>query len=247
MSITRQRARQIPRPVPLAAPAVRHDVLATWKTETTTGRIKVATGIALEAEARILYRAAVEEAERTDEEATIILERVTVETLEIHEPGDEEIRLTDAPRDPFPSIERSIVGAIARAFRVPLALMGRGPVDADAAAHAFRTAHRPARGRFPDAATPSPVELEDARAARFREETLLKIATHYQGGHSGQGQMIATALKVPFPLTMPDLAIRALEAGFSPSALWPWWEAAPADLAAAHEHKRRREAPETID
>ncbi|MBY0395635.1 MAG: hypothetical protein K2X91_04080 [Thermoleophilia bacterium] len=244
MTITRQRARQIPRPVPAGSPAVRHDVLATWPDGGMA--IKIASGIAIEAEARIRYRAAVEEAEATDEEATIILERVTVETLEIHEPGDEEIRLTDAPRDPFPAMERSLVASIARAFRVPLALLRRDPAEA------FRSAPAPGAST---SATPASLMTqgvehmmaEDAKAARLREETLLKIATHYQGGHSSQGQMIATALKVPFPLTMPDLAIRALEAGFLPPALWPWWEAAPADLAAAHEHKRRREAPETTD
>ena len=239
MTITRQRARQIPRPVPPGEPAVRHDVLATWKTETTTGRVKIATGVALEAEARLIYRAAVAQAEETDEESTIILERVTVETLEIHEPGDEEIRLTDAPRDPVPSIERSLVAAIARAFRVPLALL-RGDTAHDHRA-TFRAVHV-----IPSPSDPM-VKAEDAKAARNREEVLLKLATHYQGGNSRQGADISAALEVPFPITMPDLAIRALVAGFKPAALWPWWEAAPADLDAAWLLKIQRETPETTD
>lgn len=245
MTITRQRARQIPRPVPSGSPAVRHDVLATWPDGGLP--IKIASGIAVEAKARIRYRAAVAQAEETDEEATIILERVTVETLEIHAPGDEEIRLTDAPRDPFPAYEGKLMAAIARAFRVPLWLLRREPDGA----RAFRVAHvvaGPADNRTPtELEAARIVAAEDAKAARYREEVLLKLAPHYQGGHSGQGAAIADALKIPFPVTTEDLAIRALEADFSPRALWPWWEAAPADLDAARALKARREAPETID
>jgi hypothetical protein len=50
------------------------------------------------------------------------------------------------------------------------------------------------------------------------------IAAHHQGGHSSNGRLLAEALGVPFPLTMPDLAARAEAIGFDPKALWPWRE-----------------------
>jgi len=246
MTIARQRTRQIPRPVPPGAPAVRHDVLATWPDGGPA--IKIAAGIAIEAEARIRYRAAVEEAESTDEEATIILERVTVETLEIHAPGDEEIRpmeitLTDARGTRAHKVERplDLIAAISRAFRVPLALLRREPD----AASAFRTAHeqtwelpadapppapaskfepigpRPMEVRcmwIPRGGIPAALDMEAIAVAAFA------IAASHQGGHSTTGKRLAEALAVPFPLTMPDLAERAMAVGLDPRRLWPWWE-----------------------
>lgn len=52
---------------------------------------------------------------------------------------------------------------------------------------------------------------------------LLMAAAHCQGGHSGAGDAIATALACDFPITMGELAKVARAHGLQPAELWPWW------------------------
>lgn len=56
--------------------------------------------------------------------------------------------------------------------------------------------------------------------------TILKFATHYQGGHSDVGDRIAEFYGIPFPLTMENLRSAALKRGLKPAELWPWWSGA---------------------
>ena len=58
------------------------------------------------------------------------------------------------------------------------------------------------------------------KAAR---KQLLSHAPYHQGGHSEEGARIARLIGVPFPLRMPALETQAVEEGFDPAELWPWY------------------------
>jgi hypothetical protein len=58
------------------------------------------------------------------------------------------------------------------------------------------------------------------------EEMLLGAASHCQGGHSGLGAKIADYFGIPFPLCMANLRKAAINRGFEPAKLWPWWAGA---------------------
>lgn len=51
---------------------------------------------------------------------------------------------------------------------------------------------------------------------------LLTCAPQFQGGHSRNGQIIAEALGIKFPITMKKLATCARKDGLDPKKLWPW-------------------------
>lgn len=210
----------------LAPPAVRHDVLMVPE-PTHLAPKRLHGGIALEAEARLLFDAArVEVRGRPGPACAIILERHTVETLAIQPPASREVLEPAPPVEFKPSPVRiDVVGpvlegmrrAIAKAFAIPpIVLDGRGaklrPV---APAHSVAVA------------------------------VLFDIAASHQGGHSRNGRLIAGALGVPFPITMPNLAKRALEEGLEPRLVWPWWAAAPIDMAEALRLIARQNAPES--
>lgn len=61
---------------------------------------------------------------------------------------------------------------------------------------------------------------------------LFMCATHCQGGHSEAGAAAASALGVPFPLTMESLAAKARQEGLDPAVLWPWYSGLLAKRAA---------------
>jgi len=56
------------------------------------------------------------------------------------------------------------------------------------------------------------------------ERALLIAAPGHQGGHSASGDAIAEALGIPFPLTMTSLRAAAIDMGYMPYDLWPWFE-----------------------
>lgn len=51
---------------------------------------------------------------------------------------------------------------------------------------------------------------------------ILMAASHYQGGHSDIGAMIADMYGIPFPLTMDTLSRAARKRKLDPDVLWPW-------------------------
>ena len=66
----------------------------------------------------------------------------------------------------------------------------------------------------------------DARRLLYLE------APQRQGGHSGRGQEIAKALRIPFPITMANLEVAAEAEGLDPAELWPWYIGMKAKRAA---------------
>jgi hypothetical protein len=44
-----------------------------------------------------------------------------------------------------------------------------------------------------------------------------------QGGHSKRGDELAKFIGIPFPVDMKNLEARAIELGFDPAELWPWY------------------------
>ena len=69
--------------------------------------------------------------------------------------------------------------------------------------------------------------IEDDLAALIAQRDRLKrlvfrMAPSFQGGHSDVGGEVAQELMVAFPIHMPSLEKRAVEAGLDPNELWPW-------------------------
>lgn len=67
---------------------------------------------------------------------------------------------------------------------------------------------------------------ENVRLAAENTElrtALFMCAASCQGGHSDAGTAAAAVLGVPFPIRMDDLVKRAVEVGYDPNALWPWF------------------------
>jgi hypothetical protein len=54
-------------------------------------------------------------------------------------------------------------------------------------------------------------------------QAALMMAPHFQGGHSDTGRYVASALNIPFPITMDDLRKKAKALDFRESDIWPWF------------------------
>lgn len=66
-------------------------------------------------------------------------------------------------------------------------------------------------------------DLAHLVAQRDRLKRLVfRMAPSFQGGHSDVGGEVAHELMVAFPIHMPSLEKRAVEAGLEPKELWPW-------------------------
>lgn len=52
---------------------------------------------------------------------------------------------------------------------------------------------------------------------------LFMCAASCQGGHSKAGMAAADMLGVAFPIRMEALRVKAIQEGFDPGDLWPWW------------------------
>ena len=71
---------------------------------------------------------------------------------------------------------------------------------------------------------------DEVRALR---KALLMCAASCQGGHSDAGQAVCNIFGIPFPVRMRNLARVAIEHGFDPAELWPWWKQLNPDSFAA--------------
>lgn len=223
------RRRQIPRPVPIATPAVRHDVMARIENDESTTLRQLHAGIAIPAEAQIRFREACEHAARraTTDRVTITLERHTVETLAVRHPNGDTVKAAETA---VAALERA-----APTIREGLERMGRAWADALAEIAAAMEAQNKARAMG---------RMTTGLEGVLPVVVLFDIAASHQGGHSRSGRLIAGALGVPFPITMPELGKRALEVGLEPRELWPWWGSAPRTMGEARTLLARANAPE---
>lgn len=199
---------------------------------------RLASGVGLEAEARIIFREACAEIRADAEDfhtAAITLERHTIEVIAFNGPGDyaAEAKAQAPAADyladlPEPHVSMGPVGA-------GLAFIGKAIRQArERAVAAAKDAPAPARKLSGREVTEVIYdELGPPPAAVDPHEVLVgmfKIGAGHQGGHSIYGAMIANALKTEFPLTMQAMAIRALECGLDPRTVWDWWDGAPATM-----------------
>lgn len=72
---------------------------------------------------------------------------------------------------------------------------------------------------------PCAIQSVEQLAAQTRpmRKALFMAGAHAQGGNSLAGKVISELLDVPFPLRMQALSKKAVEEGFNPKELWPWW------------------------
>jgi len=81
---------------------------------------------------------------------------------------------------------------------------------------------------------------DDAEADRFTDagwidpdtamewmHAIMRMAPHFQGGHSTIGQEVADIVGTGFPIHMDGLRKRALEMKMDPAELWPWLPPSP--------------------
>lgn len=228
--LTTSRPRKAPRPVPIADACVRHDVLAVDAKGAAT---RLHSGIRWREEALHLFDKAAREAGQfpAGSAPTVVLERVTVESVAIREPdgflsmaGPHYPPASEEPA-PVRSTFRECIDRIAEAFARGL----KGVADELEAQNKARAMGMVATG----------LEGETPVAVLF------DIAASHQGGNSRNGALIARALGIPFPITMPDLGHRALEVGLKPRQIWPWWAQAPATMDEARRLIARANAPES--
>lgn len=257
--LTTSRPRKARRPIPIGEPCVRHDVLEVDALGTSR---RLHSGVALQDETSLLFARACREAGQAPagQAPTVVLERVTVETLAVREPGGR-IFMAKATLPPGseatvePSPRRNTIAdfatACARFFAAAVETLGEEAGARERRARQLKaTARNPLSGSTCDAATfvtiVAPTETGPLVTVQSGQAlvALFKIGASHQGGHSGNGKAIADALEVPFPLTMPELAHRALEIGLKPSSLWPWWASAPRTLDDARRMIARANAPE---
>lgn len=202
---------------------------------------RLASGIGLEPEARIIFRDACDEIRRDAAYGStgIVLERHTVEVIAYQGPATRNVveaaRLSpivpagpvgiqpltvDARGAQFLDYRDRLLSMIVRAFAMP----GRRLEPAVGEAHKISGAAVGAVFYDEHGPPPARVDPHEVLVGMF------KIGAGHQGGHSTYGRMIADALKTEFPLTMHAMAIRALEVGLNPRELWDWWDRAPADM-----------------
>lgn len=212
----------------LAPPIVRHDVLMV--PEGRPARC-LHGGIALAAEATLLFDQTRREAsEEPGRPFAVVLERVTVETLAIQPAGSRDVlkpaeAVTFKPSPPPPESEirlGEVLDGLRRRIAKALLIPFRAP----------EVREWPDRNPLSGITSPefaaSFITVVDAPGGLVTVQTgaalaaLFKLAAHHQGNGSPSGRMIAEALEVPFPLTMPDLHARAVAIGLNPKTLWPW-------------------------
>lgn len=222
---------------------------------------RLASGIGIEAEARLIFRAACDEIRKEPGYASmsIVLQRHTTEAIAYQPPASRDVviaaerKVDDLPD--FPSAKRLaevFLGAAPRRnagrtkWEIFAAMLRRGGkvVKVHSAEEQPTISGKDAGPLIVD-------ELEPETTKRVsRHDALIglfQVAAGHQGGHSHYGQILASTLKTEFPITMHALAIRALEEGFNPREVWAWWGDAPADMNAALANYAAREAPETVD
>lgn len=61
---------------------------------------------------------------------------------------------------------------------------------------------------------------------REYRRVLFMCAAHHQGGLSVAGAVVADILRVPFPIRMENLILKAAGEGFDTEDLWPFHRAA---------------------
>ena len=241
MKLTRHRNRQFPRPVPFGAPVVR---FAAYTVQPGERRGKaIFAGVSIEQEARLLFAEAVSQgAAGADDCPGMTLERQTFETLLRVDPGSS---ISYCP-DPEPTTAAPSGSILSDPIAAGLSMMMSDTTATPGKPGFFTTLlnfGRLARDPISPGLSGSKVAfaLVDEIPAEPRAvlSCLLNIASHHQGGHSSTGERIAETLKIPVPITMPDLAGYALKSALDPREVWPWWDSAPANSEELRAHRAK--------
>lgn len=223
---------------------------------------RLASGIGIEAEARLIFRAACDEIRQEPGYAStsIVLQRHTTEAIAYQPPASRDVviaaerKVDDLPD--FPAAKRLaelFLGDVARrnAQRTKWAMLGHMLRSRRARLYGTAKPAEPSKIQGKPAGPIIVDELEPETTKRVSRHDamtgLFQVAAGHQGGHSHYGQILASTLKTEFPITMHALAIRALEEGFNPREVWAWWGDAPADMEAALANYAARENDQHTD